>query len=536
MRWKYGRPGDTVIVTFNGRPGACAAAAVLLKNPDAGIYISSSYHLAKCLESIARHDSIRRVHICGMGFRGPMMDLTAALRNLKDKDVTVDWYSGSYWNIEIEKHISELCSVHFDKDSDFDTQVVLRELGLEEDGRAKLLLKLSDLGAKPTGLGKELAELVEAGKFRYFQFGDLDSYPQAIRTLAEQYPLSPEERDIIKRFRAAGQSEGLDGASPAIKNIKSNLHKYGRLSRTNILIMGETGTGKERVARLLHFASPRATEPFFCENCATLSSTGLINSRLFGHVKGAFTGAVSDAPGIIDAADGGVLFLDEIGEMPMDTQAKLLRVIEHGTYTPVGSVEQRKADVRIISATNCDLSQMVADKKFRADLFFRLGALVIRIPPLRQRKQDIPYLAGSIRRELEKKHDMELPLLTQQQEQLLMDYEWPGNVRQLYNVLQKAWTLEMLDDLEALIDEQRQYLGPLSRDLEYDLRPGGHEDFYITREIGRPEGVVAIEQVVSEYSKKALEAFDGNKTQTAKALGISVNTLNKKLNITGSGS
>ena len=536
MRWKYGRPGDTVIVTFNGRPGACAAAAVLLKNPDAGIYISSSYHLARCLESISRHDSVRRIHICGMGFRGSMMDLINALKNLRDREVTVSWYSGNYWNIEIEEHISKLCDVYFEKEAPFDTQVVVKQLELEDDPKSRLLIKLSDLDAKLSGLGKELAELVEAGTSRYFQFGALDSYPQAIRKLAAQYPLSPEERDIIKRFHAAGQSEGLDGASPAIKNIKSNLHKYGRLSKANILIMGETGTGKERVARLLHFASPRATEPFFCENCATLSSTGLINSRLFGHVKGAFTGAVSDAPGIIDAADGGVLFLDEIGEMPMDTQAKLLRVIEHGTYTPVGSIDERKADVRIISATNCDLSQMVSEKKFRADLFFRLGALIIRIPPLRQRREDIPYLAGSIRRELEKKHEMELPLLTKEQEQLLMEYDWPGNVRQLYNVLQKAWTLEMLDDLDALIDEQRQYLGPLSRDLRYDITPPRGEEHYITREIDRPQEVATIEQVVSEYSKKALDAFDGNKTQTAKALGISVNTLNKKLGMTGSGS
>lgn len=529
MRWKYGRPGDTVIVTFNGRPGACAAAAVLLKNPDAGIYISSSYHLARCLESIARHDSVKNVHICGMGFKGTMMDLTAALKNLREQGVTVNWYSGSYWNIDkIEKHVGNLCNAFFDEDSPFDTQVVVKQLELQDNPKSRLLLKLSDLDAKPAGLGKELAELVEAGKFRYFQFGDLDSYPQAIRTLAEQYPLSPEERDVIKRFRAAGRSEGLDGASPAIKRIKANLHKYGRLSRTNILIMGETGTGKERVARLLHFASPRATEPFFCENCATLSSTGLINSRLFGHVKGAFTGAVSDSPGIMDAADGGVLFLDEIGEMPMDTQAMLLRVIEQGTYTPVGSIEERKADVRIISATNCDLSRMVAGKKFRADLFFRLAALVIKIPPLRNRKEDIPYLTGSIRRELEKKHGMQLPHLSKEQEELLKDYEWPGNVRQLYNVLQKAWTLEMLDDLKDIIDEQREYLGPFrNEDYEYNaFRPGG---LYITSEFKRPDDVATVEEVVSEYSRKALETFDGNKTRTAKALGISVNTLNKKL-------
>ena len=528
MRWKYGRPGDTVIVTFNGRPGACAAATVLLKYPDSGIYISSSYHLAKCLASIARHESVRNVHICGMGFKGTMLDITESLKLLSDKGVNVNWYCGNYWNIDIEEHISDLCSNYFSSETPFDTQVVIQQLGLEDDPKSKLLLKLSDLGVKATGLGKDLSELVEAGKFRYFQFGDLDSYPQAIRKLAVQYPLSPEERDTIKRFKAAGQSEGLDGASPAIKIIKANLHRYGKLSRTNILIMGETGTGKERVARLLHFASPRATEPFFCENCATLSSAGIINSRLFGHVKGAFTGAVSDSPGIIDAADGGVLFLDEIGEMPVDTQAKLLRVIENGTYTPVGSVEERKADVRIISATNCNLSKMVADKKFRADLFFRLNALVINIPPLRERKEDIPHLAGSIRRELEKKHEMNLPLLTKEQEELLKNYEWPGNVRQLYNVLQKAWTLEMMDELEELINEQRNYLSPLTQSLHQEIAEN-HQDYLITRTPHNASDVVPVEKVISEYARASLKACSGNKTRAAKALGISVNTLNKKL-------
>ncbi|MBD3277586.1 MAG: hypothetical protein GF388_04735, partial [Candidatus Aegiribacteria sp.] len=177
MRWRFGRPGDTVTVTYNGRPGACAAAAVLLRYPDSGIYISSSYHLANCLESIARHDSVRKIHICGMGFKGTMMDLTATLKNLREKGITVNWYSGNYWNIEIEKHISDLCSTFFDKNASFDTQVILKQLELKDNPKSKLLLKLSDLDAKATGLGKDLSDLVEAGKFRYFQFGDLDSYP-----------------------------------------------------------------------------------------------------------------------------------------------------------------------------------------------------------------------------------------------------------------------------------------------------------------------------------------------------------------------
>jgi len=533
MRWRNGKPGEQVVVTYNGRPGACAAAAVLLKHPEAGIYISSTYHLARCLSSISKHEAVREIHICGMGYKGPVLDLLEALKRLRDRDVSVNWYSGSYWDMHhVSPRMSKLCSLHHSPDADSDTLVVADALGLTGNEQVGMLVELSDMNAQPTGLAKDLSDLVEAGKFRYFQFGDLVSYPGAIRKLAAQYPLSPEERKAVRLFKAAGQSEGLDGNSPAIRKIKGNLSRYGRLDRVNVLILGETGVGKERVARLLHFASPRAEEPFFCENCATLSGEGLINSRLFGHVKGAFTGAVQDTDGILDAADGGVLFLDEIGEMPLDTQAKLLRVIDNGAYTPVGSVQEKRTDVRIIAATNCDLGAMVNERAFRIDLFYRLNQLVILVPPLRERLEDISHLAGSIRRELERKHDMELPQLTSQQTAVLRSYSWPGNVRQLYNVLQKAWILEMMDDLGSIISEQAAIISATpSPEAGSELSsvpmsvPGGGPIILPSM----PSDVLTADEVMSAYAQGALAAFGGNKTKTAEALSISVNTLNKRL-------
>lgn len=532
MRWKNGRPGEQVVVTYNGRPGACAAAAVILKHPEAGIYISSTYHLARCLTSLSGIDPLREVHICGMGYRGPVLDLVEALKRLNERDVKVSWYCGGYWNIDqVGPSVARYCTIHHSPEASSDTEVVVNALGLSRNDRSGMLLELSDMEARPRGLASDLSDLVEAGKFRYFQFGDLVSYPGAIRKLSAQFPLSPEERKAVRLFKAAGQSEGLDGNSPAIRKIKSNLSRYGRLDRVNVLILGETGVGKERVARLLHFASPRAEEPFFCENCATLSGEGLINSRLFGHVKGAFTGAVQDSEGILDAADGGVLFLDEIGEMPLDTQAKLLRVIDNGAYTPVGSVQEKRTDVRIIAATNCDLAAMVTARAFRIDLFYRLNQLVLMVPPLRDRIEDIPHLAGSIRRELEKKHDMELPQLTAGQTEVLRSYGWPGNVRQLYNVLQKAWVLDMMSDLEELIAEQARLIsqppaavGDEAIQESFRVSPSGPIAIPVM-----PSDVLPAEEVASRYASGALAAFGGNKTKTAQALGISVNTLNKRL-------
>lgn len=532
MRWRSGGPRNRVVVTYNGRPGACAAAALLLRYPDAGIYVSSSYHLARCLRSAGRNPDLSEVHILGMGYKGELLELRDAMQALRERGVEITWYSGGYWGSGFTEQVRDLCRLVMRDDTMSDALVVADELGLADNGRLPLLLDVSDMSREPSGLGAELAELVEAGKHRYFQFGDLDSYPTAIRKLAAQYPLTAEDRRAIRRFRAAGTSEGLDGVSPAIRRIKRNLSKYGRLDRVNVLVLGETGTGKERVAKLLHFASPRAEEPFFCENCATLSGEGLINSRLFGHVKGAFTGATSDAEGILDAADGGVLFLDEIGEMPPDTQAKLLRVLEHGTFTPVGSVTEKRADVRVIAATNRSFSELLSEGGFRLDLFYRLNQLVIEIPPLRERPEDIPYIAGSIRRELERKHDMELPDLTGRQCATLQSYDWPGNVRQLYNVLQKAWVLEMMDDLGLLLREQRRLIpeeAAASTDVD---RPAPAEPMEAGDLVVAPASrsdVPPLEELVSEYARKALEAFDGNKTQTARALGISVNTLNKKL-------
>ncbi|MBD3371045.1 hypothetical protein GF402_11890, partial [Candidatus Fermentibacteria bacterium] len=228
--------------------------------------------------------------------------------------------------------------------------------------------------------------------------------------------------------------------------------------------------------------------------------------------------------GILDAADGGTLFLDEIAELPPDTQAKMLRVLENGTYNRLGSTQERSTDIRLYSATNRDLSAWVADGRFRKDLFYRINALVLKIPPLRERPVDIPPLVSSIRRSLESTHGREFPELSPKQLDVLKSYDWPGNIRQLKTVLQRVWLLEKHEDVAEIMAEER------------DMHSyGGSESMVAEQRLGMlPEHlseseVRKLEKLEREYARKALRACGGNKTKTARKLGISVNTLYRKL-------
>jgi formate hydrogenlyase transcriptional activator len=209
---------------------------------------------------------------------------------------------------------------------------------------------------------------------------------------------------------------------------------------TSVLIMGETGTGKELLARLLHELSPRKFKPFVRVNCAALPS-GLVESELFGHEKGAFTGAENGRPGKFELANGGTLFLDEIGEMPIEAQAKLLRVLQDGIVERVGSVEGKDVDVRIIAATNTDLSKAIAEGRFRSDLYYRLHVFPIVVPPLRDRLHDIPLLVRHFMEKNRLQFRRNCQDIDERSMDMLIQYPWPGNVRELKNVIERAMIL-----------------------------------------------------------------------------------------------
>ena len=230
--------------------------------------------------------------------------------------------------------------------------------------------------------------------------------------------------------------DNLIGASAWMRQLRESIARVARF-RTSVLIVGPTGTGKELIARSLHSCSPREPKPFIPVNCAAVSQH-LFASHMFGHVKGAFTGAHYEATGCFRAADGGTVFLDEIGELELDLQAKLLRVLQERVVVPVGAHEGHPVDVRVIAATNRDLERDVAEGRFRSDLLFRLNVVTIRTRPLRERKQDIPVLAEHCLLDLAEQHGMPKHSLTQDAVQWLLEYDWPGNVRQLQNVLERA--------------------------------------------------------------------------------------------------
>ena len=207
-----------------------------------------------------------------------------------------------------------------------------------------------------------------------------------------------------------------------------------------MLIVGESGVGKEIIPRVIHDNSPRRREKYFAINCGSIPE-GTIDSELFGHIKGSFTGAINDSPGYFGVANKGTLFLDEVGELPLATQARLLRVLETGEYIPVGATEVRKTDVRIVAATNVNIRQAISEGRFREDLYYRLNSIPIQMPPLRERGEDIVLLFRLFALQMAEKYKMDRVVLTEDAKQLLMKYKWPGNVRQLKNITEQISVL-----------------------------------------------------------------------------------------------
>jgi two-component system response regulator HydG len=321
-----------------------------------------------------------------------------------------------------------------------------------------------------------------------------------------------EENRRLRRAVARTSSFGeLDGKSPAMNEIYAMIKKIAT-NRSNILITGESGTGKEVVARTIHFTGARAKKPFVPINCTAMPE-GLLESELFGHVRGAFTGAHANKKGLFEAAEGGTLFLDEIGDMPISLQGKLLRVLQDREVRPVGATQSIKVDVRIIAATNQDMNAAIEDGRFRQDLIFRLNVIPIRIPPLRERSEDIPILAESF---LRKHAGDERIHFSDGAVRKMMRGSWPGNARELENCIERALALASSSEIVA-------------------------SDILIPNDIGPSDGTVqdmllrvALEQRLSvreltdAYIGAALEATQGRKSEAARILGMNRRTLYRR--------
>jgi DNA-binding NtrC family response regulator len=305
---------------------------------------------------------------------------------------------------------------------------------------------------------------------------------------------------------------GMVGRGPAMHDVFGLIRRLAPHART-ALVTGETGTGKELAARALHTLGPRASRRFVTVTCSAVVET-LFESELFGHVRGAFAGATGHKAGLFELADGGTVFLDEIGELPQSVQARLLRVIENGDVQRVGSIEPRPVDVRIVAATNRDLRAEVAAGRFRGDLYYRLNVAEITLPPLRHRREDIPYLTATFVQSFAQRFAKPLTGLTPGAERLLAEATWDGNVRQLRNVLERAC---ILADGEFVTERE---LGGIMR----QQMPAFASDATLaaaTLAAGEPHRLVPLVEVEREHIVRTLEQVKGNKAVAAKLLGIS---------------
>ncbi|MGK0247324.1 MAG: two-component system response regulator HydG [Oleispira sp.] len=305
---------------------------------------------------------------------------------------------------------------------------------------------------------------------------------------------------------------GIIGSSPLMKNLFSKISKVAPTDAT-VLIQGESGTGKELVARALHSQSRRKDAPMISVNCAAIPES-LIESELFGHEKGAFTGAATMRLGLVEAADGGTLFLDEIGELPLEAQARLLRVLQEGEIRRVGSVQSRKVDVRLIAATHRNLKELASKAEFREDLYYRLNVLELHLPPLRARGQDVMALAEFILQRSCEKMNRSTMLLTHASRQVILQYQWPGNVRELENAIERAVILADGDEITpgnmAIDVSPDQYV---SQTLKENLL--GPQ----TSNIETSQGDLSLDDYFMHF---VLENEDGmNETDLARKLGVS---------------
>ncbi len=331
------------------------------------------------------------------------------------------------------------------------------------------------------------------------------------------------QRNLIREnvaFRTDQQRKArLDdmvGNSPAFREVLSMVRRIAALPST-VAIHGESGVGKELVARALHALSARANKPFVAINCGGIPET-LLESELFGYKKGAFTGAVQDKEGLFVVADGGAIFLDEIGEMPPMLQVKLLRVLDNNSVTPVGGLSSIEVDVRVISATNRDLTEMVAEGNFRKDLFYRLNVIPIHVPPLRERRDDIPLLTRHLINKHAENMGCQPKPVAPEVEAALMDYTWQGNVRELSNVLERALGLCITERIE--LDDLPPYIR--------EFRPVQNIDAAKVYDEG-----IDLESVVAELEisciKQALERSRYSQQKAAALLGLSPRSLRYRL-------
>lgn len=342
---------------------------------------------------------------------------------------------------------------------------------------------------------------------------DLDQLELVINKTLERKLLVSENRELHEQLAEKFRFEQIISVGEAMEEAL-NIAGRAAPSKATVLITGESGTGKELVARAIHFASPRKNKPFLAVNCAALSGN-LLESELFGHEKGAFTGADRQRKGRFETADQGTLFIDEVGEIPLGIQVKLLRVLQEQTFERVGGSETMKVNVRIVAATNRNLEEMIEAGNFREDLYYRLNVVRLNIPPLRKRKSDIPPLVDYFLKKYTRENSKEIDGISKEAMDQLMKYDFPGNVRELENIIEQAVVLNRGGLL-------------VSKDLPLTVR-GAREEARKKNQLEDGTFIERVEAFEKELIDEALEAAQGVQTKAAKMLGITERHLRYKL-------
>jgi two-component system, NtrC family, response regulator AtoC len=343
---------------------------------------------------------------------------------------------------------------------------------------------------------------------------NLDEMAIVIKKALETSDLRREVARLRSEHKKSGPPK-IIGVNKHIKNILAMMEKVAKSEATTVLIQGESGTGKELVAKWIHYASSRADRPFVAINCAAVPAT-LLESELFGHEKGAFTDAKATKKGLFELADGGTVFLDEIGDMEMGMQAKLLRFLEDRTFRRIGGSKVMSVDVRIISATNKDLLKAIEEKDFRNDLYYRLQVIPLFLPPLRERKDDVLILANNFIESYNREFNKNVKGISSMAEKMLLEYHWPGNIRELKNVIERAIILGNDDTL--LLEHL-----PLEIVAKSSVACSPPTTFKLP-----PEGV-DIEEVEKELIRQALESSDGNQSKAAKKLTLGIDAFRYRM-------
>ena len=494
-----------LILTGWGTSEYVAAAAVALKGLGgrADVRGVSRRRLPEFMAEAAK--DWKRVYILGVSLWGDRDALVAALKVLKAKGVKATWISAFAMDEDSRAAFAGLLETH--EREGWLLEAVGEYFGVD----ASPYLVYADPPKKVTGEVGEYFTLIDAAQYAYRNYQDESLYATVARYLASgirSEVWAPEVKSAVRHFERYGNRE-LIGSSRVMLELQSRINRVAPKS-ARVLILGESGTGKETVANFIHNKSERRDQPFVAFNCGAVSKE-LLQDRFFGHLKGSFTSAGENTKGLFEQADGGTLFLDEVGEMTPETQAALLRVLEGGRFQKVGSSEEIKVDVRLITATNRNLPVMVREGKFREDLFQRINVVQLRVPSLREHKEDIPAIANAWWRKNHGGHT-----LGAEQLEALATYDYPGNVRELINLLDRATALEEYDFAKLLAEHREMNAGLVDPSV---MAAGPVPD--------------DLEEATRMHIRRVYDKYGQNLTKAAEALNVSRNTVRKYLDSIG---